>query len=467
MRSRQARADGHGVIGRLARLTQGADRRWLLLILALALLIRLGFLVVFGETLSLQASGYDTYAVNVMAGRGFTRFEDRSADSDLPPLYVALLIGIYTVLGRSAISVAVVQTGLDLLTVTLVFLIGRCAFPGKRSPALLGALFTAIYPYLVFQDLSANDTAIFILLLAAGVWGAYWAQIVFAASGTAPPAFEEMRWPAFIGLCFGLAALTKTLVVLMVPLLAWWWWRQAGFTRAALAGLTMGVGLVLVLLPWVIRNTTLHGELVLTSTNDGSNLHQGNNPCAADYLANGWDVQWVDCLPAMPDGLSETGQSRWHRDQAVRWLLDNPDQWLRHFGQKFLTLWNPQITPSQVPPQIAGHEAALVDDAVYLYETTSFQMARTVHVLYFAPLLVLGIVGWALAARDGQPVGPLLAVLAAITVAYLVFHPSTRYRVPADPFLFLLSAYAVVRLAGWGYGRMTAGSPTQNPQSED
>jgi hypothetical protein len=68
-------------------------------------------------------------------------------------------------------------------------------------------------------------------------------------------------------------------------------------------------------------------------------------------------------------------------------------------------------------------------------------------VLYFTPLLILGLVGWVLAARRAEVIGPLLGVLATITIAYLIFHPSTRYRMPADPFLFLLSGYAVTVLA--------------------
>ena len=44
---------------------------------------------------------------------------------------------------------------------------------------------------------------------------------------------------------------------------------------------------------------------------------------------------------------------------------------------------------------------------------------------------------------DGLEIAPLLAVIAAITIAYLIFHPSTRYRAPADPFVFILAAYAL------------------------
>lgn len=441
-------------------LFQGGQPRWLIAILLGALAARLVFVILFGHTLSLQASGYDVYAVNVLEGQGYTRYEDRAADSDLPPLYIFTLVAIYSTLGRSAVNVALVQTGFDLLTIALVYAIGRRAFPRSALPARLGAAFTAFYPYLLFQNLSTNDTALFTLLLLAGVYGAYRAAEAFeeppltawrAARWSA--GWRAARWPLFIGVAYGLAALTKTLVVLMLPLLALLWWRRLGFRHALGISLVAGLALLAVMAPWVVRNTRLHGTLVLTSTNDGSNLHQGNNPQAADYLAQGWDVQWL-AFEGMPDGLSETEQSAWHREQALTWLREHPDQWLRHFGQKFITLWNPQITPYRVPPLEATSMAAFVDDAVYLYESGPFQAARTVHVLYFAPLLLLGAAGLILALRDRQPCGPLIAVLVTITLAYLVFHPSTRYRMPADPALFLFSGYA----AAWLWARLRRGA---------
>jgi len=429
--------------GPIARVRAWPARRWLAIILAGALLARLAFVIFFGHTLTLQASGYDAYAVNVLSGHGYTRFDDRAADSDLPPLYVLTLVVIYRTLGRSATAVALAQIPLDLASIALVYAIGRRAFPSRGAlPALVGAACTAFYPYMLFQDLSANDTALFTMLLLAGVYGAY--RAAGDAGATAGP-WARLRWPLFIGIAYGLAALTKTLVVLMLPLLGLWWWRRVGLRRALWIGGVAALALLAVITPWVIRNSRLHGQLVLISTNDGSNLHQGNNPLAADYLARGWDVQWLG-LEGMPEGLDELEQAAWHRDQALRWLRENPAAWPRHFGQKLLTLWNPQITPYSVPPLEATSEAAFVDEAVYLYETPAFQLARTAHVIYYTPLLLLGIAGLALAARGQEAIGPLVAVLLAITITYLIFHPSTRYRMPADPAVFLFSGYALARL---------------------
>ncbi|HML23676.1 MAG TPA: glycosyltransferase family 39 protein [Aggregatilinea sp.] len=409
----------------LKRLT---PRHWLALILLVTLLGRVAFLVLFGDSLALNASGYDVYAVNVMDGHGYTRFDDRSGDSDLPPLYPYFLVAVYSTLGRDPIAVAAVQIVFDLITVTLLYLIGR-RVAGEAVGLLTGA-FYGLYPYLLFQNLSVNDTGIFILLLTVGIWLAYRVR-------------DTERWPyaVALGIAFGVAALTKTFVLLTLPMLALWWWRSANFRMALRNAVLAGIAVVLVIAPWTVRNIRLQHAFVLISTNDGSNLHQGNNPCVADYLARGWDAQWVNCLGEQPEGLSEVEASMWHRDRAIDYLRDHPGDWPHLFFTKFWVLWTPVLMPYEIPP-----DADMDDDAVLEYHTASFEAARVLHVLTFAPLLLLGLIGWVLAARAHLPIGPLLAVMAAVTIAYLVFHPSTRYRAPADPFLFVLSAYAVVRI---------------------
>lgn len=403
-------------------------RRWLFVIILLAVLGRIAFVVLFDHTLSLQTSGYDTYAINVMEGRGYTRFADRSADSDLPPLYPYFLVGVYTLFGRDPVAVALVQLVFEVGVILLVFWIGRRV--AGESAGVLAATFYGFYPYLLYQNLTLNDTGIFIFLLAAGIAAAYRARDT-----------ERWSWAVVLGLCFGLGALTKTLIVLVLPMLAVWWWRERHFRAATRLAVIAAITLAAVMAPWVIRNTRLHGQLVVLSTNGGSNLHQGNNPCVADYLARGWDAQWVNCLEKPPAGLSETAESRWHREQAITYLRDHPEDWPRLFWTKFWVLWSPAIMPYDLPP-----DPYLVDDAVFQYHTTSFEVARVLHLVYFTPLLGLAMVGLGLAWRKGLQVGPLVAVFVAITVTYVVFHPSTRYRSPADPFLFILAAYAVTRL---------------------
>jgi 4-amino-4-deoxy-L-arabinose transferase-like glycosyltransferase len=405
---------------------QARCRRAVVAILGLAFGLRLLFLVVFPWTLSLETSGYDSYAVHMLEGRGYTRFDDRSADTDLPPLYPFFLAAVYATFGRGALQVALVQAVLDMLTVWLLFQIGRrIAGPGV---GLLGAALYGFYPYLFFQNLSANDTGIFILLLSSGIWSSY---ITFDR-GTRPPAL-------LAGVAFGLAALTKPWALLLLPpLFAWWLRRQTGRAGLHLVAAAL-VSACAVITPWVVRNSLVQGDLVFVSTNDGSNFLQGNNSCVAEYLRRGWDAQWVECLPTPPPGMSELELNRWYWQQGLDYLKQNPGDWPRLLGMKFRTLWNPEILPSSLPPGAASSA-----DPVQLYNTPLFNLSRRVDVIYFTPLLVLGGVGLFLALKRGMDILPLAAVFLVVTLTYLVFHPSTRYRSPADPFLFILAAIPIV-----------------------
>jgi len=404
----------------------GRCRRCLVVILGLAFALRLFYIAAFPWTLSLETSGYDSYAVHLLEGRGYTRFEDRTADTDLPPLYPFFLAAVYSLAGRGALQVALIQAVLDIATIWFLFQIGR-RIAGDAA-GLLGAAFYSFYPYLLFQNLSVNDTGLLIFLLAAGVWLSY-------------RAFDRgTRGPALLaGGTFGLAALTKPWALLLLPPIFIWWLRRwagrTGLQEIAAAGLAAAA----VVTPWLIRNSMVQKEFTFLSTNGGSNFLQGNNPCVASYLSRGWDAQWVDCLPAPPAGMSEPELYRWYWETGFDYLRQNPEEWLPLLGIKLGTLWNPMIMPSSLPPGAAG-----LEDPVQLYSTPLFGIARHLHAVYFTPLLVLGAVGFVLAIKRGWDILPLVAVFIAVTLTYLIFHPSTRYRSPADPFLFILAAIPIV-----------------------
>lgn len=405
--------------------------RPLAVLLAVALAVRLGFVAMFPWALSLDTSGYDAYATNLLERGAYTRFDDRAADSDLPPLYPAFLAVIYTLLGRSPLPVAVVQALLDILTIGLLFFIGlRLAGP---QVGLIGAGAYAFSPYMLYQNLTVNDTALAILLLTCGVWLGYTALDK-----------DDWRFASACGAALGLAALTKPWSLLLVPLFMAWWIRRLGLRRSGHLVLAAALAACLVAVPWIVRNSLLHGHPAFISTNDGSNLYQGNNPCLVDYLAHGWDAQWVDCLAPTPAGMSEWDQNQWFREQALTYLKDHPDQWVALGWAKLAALWSPAITPSGLPPEVvAGGEQ------VTLYHTPLFNLARWLHLATFGPLLIAGMAGLALAWQRRLEIWPLLAVIAVVTVTYVVFHPSTRYRAPADPFVFLLAAVSIEQSLRW------------------
>jgi 4-amino-4-deoxy-L-arabinose transferase-like glycosyltransferase len=423
-----------------------SNHRLLMGIIILAVTLRLGYVLFFSHTLSLQTSGYDAYATNLVAGNGYTRFADLHPDSDLPPLYSFFLAAIYVTLGRDAIVVAVVQILFDVITLLAIYAIGYRI--GGRPVGILATAFTGFYPYLVFQNLTVNDTGLFIMLLSVSIWALYEAM-----------ARCSWRLAAVSGTLLGAAALTKSLVVLLLPFSVLLLWRTLDRKKAWHLGFALLLAFAFLPGLWMIRNARLHNALVFISTNDGSNLFQGNNPLAADLLLQGYDVQWTPFqLPRVPTGLTEIQEAAWYRVQALTYLREHMSDIPKLLIAKFIALWSPEIRPYAVPPNVP-----LDGTPVLQYEQPAFQLARVIHVLYFAPLLLLALLGFWRAWVDRRPIAPLLFVFFAVTVTYLIYHPSTRYRVPADPFLFILSGYAVTwlaRAAKQGGLAMSTDSPT-------
>jgi 4-amino-4-deoxy-L-arabinose transferase-like glycosyltransferase len=402
--------------------------RALLLVLLLALSARLVLVSSLASILSLETSGYDSYAANIIDGNGYTRFDDRTGDSDLPPMYPLFLVAVYQLSGRGVAQVEVAQALLECVTIATIFLIGRKIV--DAGTGLIAAALVAFYPYTFFQSLTVNDTTLFTLFLAVAIWLCYRAA-----------SLDSRFSGAATGAALGFAALTKPWASLIVPILMLWWLHAMGPRRASRLVVLAIVGWLVVVTPWIARNTQLHGRPAFISTNDGSNLYQGNNPCVVDYLQHGWDAQWVDCLTTPPSGLDELALNQWYRREALTYLGSHPGDWAELFGVKLAVLWSPILMPSGLPPGVTS-----IGDPVRLYYTPIFNLGRWLYTATFTPLLVLGIIGLWLSIRRGLAIGPLLTVLATNTVTYVVFHPSTRYRSPADPFLLVLAAIPLAAL---------------------
>ncbi|MCA9909018.1 MAG: hypothetical protein KC519_10260, partial [Anaerolineae bacterium] len=186
----------------------------------------------------------------------------------------------------------------------------------------------------------------------------------------------------------------------------------------------------------------------------------------------GYDVQWTSPDPEEIDNLDpQTREADAKRFQlALDFWRDNPDKLVELFGLKFLVHWSidiaPRLNPTEgelprvdyqgniVIEQGDDGELRLTDlppgDPVGAYSQPLFdQLGRAAHILYWGSLFVLGCVGIVLTWRQWRDVSLLWFVQIAMTLVYVIFHPSTRYRVPTDPAWFIFSAAALVSLYLW------------------
>ncbi len=447
----------------------------LFLVMAIAFLARLGALFAFPSVFAFSQPGgdihgsvaYDAYALNLLETGVYGR-EPGAPDSVLPPLYSAALALIYAVFGRSYVAVGLIHTLFDVCSIALLYDIARRLFPRHRGEWIgaLGALFFALYPYLIFQNLTLNDTALWIALLHLFVWlmillreQEKWNRRTFALACAA-------------GIVLGISALARALLPPLALLLALWFLFRLSWRQALLRALPVALVSVLVLLPWLVRGAAIHGGFVAVALNGGENLYQGNNRETVPIFRAGYDVQWSRRPPDAPRTDDPYRNNQLLLNAGLRYLREHPGRIPELLWVKFWVYWNPQVTPLnnlragerlhvtadgvlQIINDGDSHTGVSAANAAYQDQSLFAVVGRSLHIVYFGGLWLLAIGGAVLSRRDWRDLSPLFFVQISQTAVYLLFHPSTRYRSPTDPLLFLFSALAVVWLWERWRGRLS------------
>lgn len=492
-------------------------RHKLAIVILIAILVRLAFLAIFPSifmferTESIHGSqAYDIYAQNLRATGVYGRVPG-VADSIIPPLYSYVLAGVYSIFGRGGWQVGIFHTLLDVLSIVMLSEIGKRLFknttptgnftpenpevsqrngqsekpdtatdaenaaPGthhRERSAWVGALaglFYAVYPYLVFQNLTLNDTALYMLLLHAFV------LIMILLRDQ--PGLNRQTWliATLGGIILGITTLSRALLPPLAILVAIWFLFRLNLRQTLLRLLPVAVVSLLILLPWVIRGYQLYDGFVAVALNSGENVFQGANDMTIPLFRAGYDVQWSKA-PAGGETITDPYERNTFLMQTgLTWLREHPGKIPELVWTKFLVYWSIDVAPRNNPLADENFDldengnllvlkntgATPIQDGgtIAAYSGGLFdQVGRPVHIVYFGVLLLLALAGMWLSRHLWRDVALLWFVQLSMTLIYLVFHPSTRYRAPTDPMLFLFSAYTLVVIAGYSLAR---GKPSQ------
>lgn len=445
---------------------------------------RLALLAAFPQVFAFSEPGavihgseaYDEYAINLLETGVYGRVPG-VADAGLPPLYSAVLSLIYRLFGRHYVAVAAAHILFDALSIALLYDICRRLFPcdpqpGERIGALAG-LFFALYPYLIFQNLTLNDTALWILLLHLFVW------LLLRLRERESLDRGTLLLAAVAGVVLGIATLARALLPALALLAAVWFLFKLSWTQTLLRLLPVALISLMVLLPWLMRSGRIYGDFVPIALNSGENIFQGNNPHSAAVFRAGYDVQWLTAPPDLPPITEPVRRNNALAAAGWRYLREHPAAIPELLLIKLQVYWNPQVTPLRNLREgerltvdeggevviISGERSQIgvtAANAAYQDEGLFNVVGRAVQLLYFGGLLLLAVAGAWLSRREWRMLTLLLFIQLSQTLMYLVFHPSTRYRSPTDPLLFVFSAYALLWVAEWWRSNP---SPQPPPQS--
>lgn len=459
-------------------LIQAFITRKMIVLLVAAALTRGVVLLLFPSVFAFEQTGtihgsasFDQYAVNLLE-TGVYGLTPGEPDAILPPLYGYVLAGVYGIFGRGSLQVGVLHIVLDLISITLLADIARRLLHHRHMVRYgdwvgwLAGVFFAGYPYLIFQNLTLIDTPLFIALMHTFVW-----LIVLLRERSS---MDSTAWGLALlaGLALGVGTLTRPVLPLLALLIPFWFIARCSLGSTIVRLLPVAGIAALTLVPWIVRNQGVYNTFVPMSVTTGSNFYQGNNPDVIPFLRVGYDPQWTAPDPgailAADSNSPEADRERFAL--GVQFLRENVDLIPELAWTKFLAHWSidifPRLNPtvSDVPlidyqgeTTITIQPDGAIDvtgvpkgDPVTAYSGSEFSAGRFVHRYYFGALLVLSVVGWFLTLGQWREVSLLWLVQISMTIAYVIFHPSTRYRAPTDPLLFIFAAAALV----WVWARL-------------
>ena len=360
----------------------------------------------------------------VAAGDGFSLHGRPTAYR--PPLYPLMLAPSTLVLGEHALwGIALLHLAMGAGTIWLTAATAKISgLSFARS--IFAAFVTACDPVLVWQGRSVMTETPTAFLLAGTL-------AVLAQRG--------WRGPVFGGIGLGLLALCRpsmlagaaltVVAALVVPPGD----RRTRVIRAILLGITI----LLVLSPWLIRNVLLFREPIWTTTHGGYTLALANNPVYYDDVLHGpsgrvWTGHdqwlWWDSVNRQTAGMTEAQADRYMRQTVWRVIRERPADFARATLSRLVHFWG--VAPAA---------------AVYSGGVRWATMAWTVP-LWFA--VVLG-----LPRRDLWRWPRIAAPLAAIGLALVhsLFWTDLRMRAPIVPAIALVAAgaglpHVMTKLAG-------------------
>ncbi|GJM23745.1 MAG: hypothetical protein DHS20C16_01600 [Phycisphaerae bacterium] len=354
------------------------------------------------------------------------------------PLYPWLLGILYSIVGVDFVIPRILAAIMGVGSCGLLYAIAHRYF--RRRVALLSGLIAATYWVSVFFDgeLLVEPLSVFLNLL--GIW---------ILVRTDRPGYAS--W-AMAGACFGLSALNRPNVLLVVPVLACWpivvfglkQWRSW-----VLRAVTFGGACALVILPVTVRNYVKGGEAVLIASNGGFNFYIGNNPQSDGMMAVLPGVRpdwWGGMQDAAAIAQAHSGRelsagevSGFYYRAGLRFMRDNPGHAFRLMLYKLQYFWNDVEVPNPYN--------------LYFFTDKYTPIVRFLP-FSFGMLIPFAFVGVVLSGKR-RLVGqfPLWGYGLAYMVGIVAFFVTSRFRLPIVPIVILYAAFGFNELLRLLVGR--------------
>jgi 4-amino-4-deoxy-L-arabinose transferase-like glycosyltransferase len=445
------------MVKKIARLWENPWRTLVVIIIVSVLLRMATSIIFFGNGIqelpgTFDEVSYHNLAQRVLDGYGF-RFGEgwwpgtaaNEPTAHWSFLYTGYLLVVYGIFGAQPLVARLLQSLLvGILMPLLLYRISLRTFAGAvahgrffaadpslrraQQIGLVSAAISAVYAYLFYYAAALITETFYICAI---LW-----SFDLALQIAQRPAAATWRTWLLLGLALAITVLLRQLFLIFVPfLLLWLWW--AGRPRPFFK---LGIPLVVILLlmlPWTIRNYYAFDTFVPLNTNSGYAFFWGNHPR--------YGTQFIPILPPGEYGrmipqelraqnLNEAEMDSALLSEALKFIIADPVRYIR-------------LSISRIPSYF-----------IFWPSADSSTVSNVSRVLSFGLFLPFMLFGLFLSLRPQQRTfGVWLQTPFVLFYLFMLFYTGihlltwtlVRYRIPVDAVLILFAGWALVHIGEW------------------
>jgi hypothetical protein len=434
-----------------------SDRRWLIIILLIAISLRVAAAFALGDHVSPMPGtydqvSYDRLAQRLLDGYGFTfdklwwpYTQPGEPTAHWSFLYTLYLAGVYGLVGYHPLAARLIQAVLvGALMPWLIYRLG-CRHFGRQVGLVAGAVM-ACYAYFIYYAATLMTENFYII-------GILWVLDMAGQLGRAGESLPARQQGLLLGLALGVTVLLRQVFLIFIPVLfLWLLWRSyrfqtgpgwTGGTTSKSRGLapylrnqpvmrmsgillTATVVLLFAIAPWTVRNYLIFNRFVLLNTNAGFAFYWSNHPIhGQNYPANlpDWDA-YIRLIPPELLSLNEA-----ELDQA---LLKRGLDFVRNDPRRYLIL-----------------SISRIDEYFMFWPSSDSGLISNVsRVASFG--LLLPFMAYGLLSQLRRSFSSEILILYLFVIVYSAIHLLSwsliRYRLPVDAVLIVFAGATLVEI---------------------
>ena len=404
------------------------EKALLIFIFLLSLILRITIILLVGNYNHPSTWENGIIADNIVAGKGFSIgfLGPESTSSWQAPFYPYFLASFYFFLGKGTISfllIQLIQAILSSLVPILIYKAAKILF--DRQVSVISAIALAVFPLLGWYSTRIHH-AIFIFFFIA---------LAFYLSLKAYRSEKNVNY-ALAGIIYGIGALIEPVMTVIFFAFFLWSSLKKGLRLAVKKYSILLTVFILILLPWTIRNYSVHGKLIFIKSSFGKEFWMGNNPHATGtgFVVGGqYEITYYFPPPFYDQlmNVSEVERNRMFLEEGLKWIKENPVDFLIVTGKKIIYFW--WYPPISIVRQFEDSESV------------KFNLLKKA---YWAPFLFFLLIGFLVAKKNKNEYLILILLICSFyTMVYSLTHVGQqRFRGVIEPILlpFAVSGFLYI-----------------------